>query len=135
MLHPNIEAFLAQADLATLAVAMRHHEAFHVSNREATLLWLQANRKTMYYQVLGCLYDVAVYPVDGTGVTANAPASDRGMFFASTLAGDFPDAPVIPLQSTMEACYHVACELLGLERLFKAETEAGESLGRYCKPA
>lgn len=132
MLNTNITALLAAADLATLCDAMRTHEAFTVCNREATLAWLLEHRKVMYYQVLGCLYDVAVYEVDGTGVTADAPEHERGMFFASTLAGDFPDAPDIPLQPTFESCYQVACEMMGLARLCQAEHEAGEALGRYC---
>lgn len=133
MLSPALENFLAQSDFPTLATAIRTHYAFTAGNREETLAWLCVNRKSMYYQVLGCLYDVAVYRVDGTGVTADAPPDEIGMYFASTLAGDFRDAPVIPLQDSMETCYAVACELLGLPQLFKAENEAGESLGRYCK--
>lgn len=125
--------FLGQANFATLAQAIRTHEVFTATNRAATMAWLSQHRKEMYYQVLGCLYDVAVYPVDGTGVTADAPASELGMFFASTLAEDFPDAPEIPLQASMATCYQAACEVLGLAQLFDEENEAGESLGRYCR--
>ena len=135
MLNTNIENFLAQADFLAMAEAIRMHEAFLVTNREATMDWLFKNRKSMYYQVLGLLYDVDVYQVDGTGITANAPPDEIGKFFASTLANEFPDAPVIPLQDSLEVCYQVACELLGLEQLFKAEHAADEGLGRYCHGA
>lgn len=128
-----LERFLGQASFATLAQATRTHEVFTANNRAETMAWLAQHRKVMYYQVLGCLYDVAVYPVDGTGVTVGAPPSELGMFFSSTLAEDFPDAPEIPLQTSMEASYQVTCEVLGLAQLFAEENEAGESLGRYCR--
>lgn len=135
MLSTNTVDFLAKADFPDLMDAIRANTPFFGSYCKAVMAWLAENRKTMYYQVLGALYDVAVYEVDGTGATASAPADEIGMFFASTLAGEFPDAPVIPLQKSMEIGYQVACELLGLEQLFKAEHHAGFSFGRLCHGA
>lgn len=86
----------------------------------------------LYYIVLGLLYDIAVYPVTGEGVTEDALRHEIGKFFASYNASDFLDAPVLPLALTFDKAYELACDLLGLEKLFERECEAGRALPRKC---
>jgi hypothetical protein len=93
---------------------------------------LKEKRPEAYFTVLGCFYDVAVYPVTGEGVTADCPPEEIGMYFAATNVGDFENAPEIPLMKTENLCYQTACRLLGLERLFEAECRFKMQLPRRC---
>jgi hypothetical protein len=127
------EQFLKTATAYQLIDVFRHN-LVPIPNfdRSRAMNWLKEYREKDYPFILGCLYDVAVYQVDGNGATEGCPKEDIGMFFASTNDGDFENAPEIPLQSTMVGCYRVACELLGLEKLFQRECELGELLPRHC---
>jgi NTP pyrophosphatase (non-canonical NTP hydrolase) len=103
-------------------------------DKAAALQWLKKKREIDYYQVLGDLYGVAVYEVDGSGVTEGCPDHELGKFFISTNALDFPDCPMLPLANTLPDCYRIACSILGLEKLFLAECTAGCRLPRICFP-
>jgi hypothetical protein len=130
------ESFLNTATAYHLVDVFRHDAAPIPSfNRIQALQWLKKNRQKDYFYILCSLYDIAVYEVDGTGATEGCPKEDLGLFFASTLDGDFEDAPEIPLQDSMEECYRVACELLGLEKVFQREYELRETLPRRCRGA
>lgn len=127
--------FLETASGLDIAIANQNGTGpFGSMPQPAVYEWLRANRKDAYFVVLGCYYDLAVYQVDGTAATGSegAPAHEIGKWFASTHAGDFPDAPAIPVQDSLETCYAVACELLGLEKLYQAEQEVGHPLSRTC---
>lgn len=127
--------FLATVSAVEIVVAMQNgEEPFRTTPLSQVLDWLRANREPEYFVLLGCYYDVAVYKVDGTEATGTQgwPPQEIGKWFVSTLAGDFPDAPTIPVQDTFETGYAVACELLGLEKLYQAEQAAGTALPRTC---
>jgi NTP pyrophosphatase (non-canonical NTP hydrolase) len=127
--------FLATASAIEIIVALQNgKEPFRTTPLSQVLDWLRANREPEYFVLLGCYYDIAVYKVDGTADTGtqNCHPQEIGKWFVSTHAGDFPDAPRIPVQDTFETGYAVACELLGLEKLFQAEQAAGTSLPRTC---
>lgn len=130
------QEILATADFATLAdIARNSHISSEPDSRQVIFKWLKENRKDMYYQVLGVLYDVSVYKIDGTGAFTNYPEDELGMFVVTYLSKDFPGAPRIPLQKTAAAGYRVAYELLGLEKLFEQEVLHGEDLPRICMGA
>jgi NTP pyrophosphatase (non-canonical NTP hydrolase) len=127
--------FLATASGTEIAIANQNGAGPFRSNPQHEIYeWLRLNRKDAYFVVLCCYYDVAAYKVDGTAATGSegCPPQEIGKWFASTHAGDFSDAPVIPVQDTLETCYAVACELLGLEKLYQAEQQAGTALPRTC---
>lgn len=127
--------FLATASGIDLAIALQNGKgAFGSNPLPEVFAWLRANRADEFFVVLGSYYDIAVYQVDGTAKTGTegCPAQEIGKWFVSTHANDFADAPDIPVQDTLETCYAVACELLGLEKLYQAEQEAGTALPRTC---
>jgi hypothetical protein len=127
--------FLATASGIDIAIANQNGTGpFSSSSQQEVFEWLRTNRKDEYFVVLGCYYNVAVYQVDGTAATGTVgcPAHEVGKWFASTHVTDFAGAPDIPVQDTLETGYAVACELLGLEKLYEAEQQAGTALPRTC---
>lgn len=125
--------FLSTASSIDIVIANQNGRGpFSSMSEHAVFEWLRENRQEAYFVVLGCHYDIAVYQVEGEGVTAGCPPHEIGKWFAATHSGDFEDAPNIPVQDTLEICYAVTCELLGLEKLYQAEHAAGTALPRTC---
>lgn len=84
-----------------------------------------------FYLVLGLMYDIAVYQNSESCFADQVPEHEQNLYFASTREDDFPGAAAtIPLCTTLEESYRVACETLGLELLFQREHEAGHRLPR-----
>jgi len=122
--------FLKTASVVDLVTLLRAGDnPFTWETRMEAMELLRQTRNNAYYIVLGCAYDVASYTV-GEVYGNDAPEDERPLYFASTNEGDFVGAPSIPLQSTLQASFRVACELLGLERLFRLEYREQQSLPR-----
>lgn len=98
--------------------------------RKVALDAIKPVRPDLYYAILAMLYEVWPMKVTGQDITAKAPAHEIGKYFISYNAGDFEDAPSIPLATTVEKAFELGCTTLDLEGFFERECLAGQAMPR-----